>query len=237
MSFDTGTGIYTLPAGNPVVTQTVIQSSWANTTLSDVAAALNDCYYAGGVKASTGPFMAPANTNCNFTWTGETTSGLALLSAGGANSVAFALRGVGGVILQLATDTAVTPRNTVEMTIHTAGLGGRHIGWMGFPQQDKSADYTLAYGDWGGNIHHPAADANVRTITIPANGAVAWPLGTEQSFTNGNCGVNMLIAIAVDTMRLAGTASTGTRTLAPNSRATAIKVAATEWIISGDGLT
>lgn len=35
-------GNYTLPAGNPVVTQTLITSNWANTTLSDIAAALTD---------------------------------------------------------------------------------------------------------------------------------------------------------------------------------------------------
>ena len=35
-------GNYTLPAGNPVVTQTLITSVWANSTMNDVAAALTD---------------------------------------------------------------------------------------------------------------------------------------------------------------------------------------------------
>jgi len=35
-----GTGTYTLPAGNPVVTGTTISSTWANTSLSDIATAL-----------------------------------------------------------------------------------------------------------------------------------------------------------------------------------------------------
>lgn len=35
-----GSGTYTLPAGNPVVTGTTISSTWANTTLSDIATAL-----------------------------------------------------------------------------------------------------------------------------------------------------------------------------------------------------
>lgn len=35
-----GSGTYSLPAGNPVVTGTTIQSTWANTTLSDIATAL-----------------------------------------------------------------------------------------------------------------------------------------------------------------------------------------------------
>jgi hypothetical protein len=33
-------GNYTLPSGNPVVTNTLISSVWANTTLSDVATGL-----------------------------------------------------------------------------------------------------------------------------------------------------------------------------------------------------
>lgn len=35
-------GNYTLPAGNPVVTATTISSSWANSTMSDIASALTD---------------------------------------------------------------------------------------------------------------------------------------------------------------------------------------------------
>lgn len=35
-----GSGTYSLPSGNPVVTGTVISSTWANTTLSDIATAL-----------------------------------------------------------------------------------------------------------------------------------------------------------------------------------------------------
>jgi len=35
-----GSGTYTLPAGNPVVTGTTISSTWANNSLSDIATAL-----------------------------------------------------------------------------------------------------------------------------------------------------------------------------------------------------
>ena len=36
-----GSGTYNLPGGNPVVTQTLITSSWANTTMSDLATAIS----------------------------------------------------------------------------------------------------------------------------------------------------------------------------------------------------
>ena len=35
-----GTGVYSLPAGNPVVPSTTISTTWANTTLTDIASAL-----------------------------------------------------------------------------------------------------------------------------------------------------------------------------------------------------
>jgi hypothetical protein len=46
-------GVYTLPAGNPVVSGTTIQSSWANTTLSDIATALSTCVLKDGTQTMT----------------------------------------------------------------------------------------------------------------------------------------------------------------------------------------
>ena len=49
-----GSGTYTLPAGNPVVTGTTISSSWANNTMNDLAAALTDSVAADGQTPMTG---------------------------------------------------------------------------------------------------------------------------------------------------------------------------------------
>ena len=49
-----GSGTYTLPAGNPVVTGTTITSSWANTSLSDIAAAFTQSVAADGQTPMTG---------------------------------------------------------------------------------------------------------------------------------------------------------------------------------------
>jgi hypothetical protein len=49
-----GSGTYTLPAGNPVVTGTTITSSWANTSLSDIASALTQSVAADGQTPMTG---------------------------------------------------------------------------------------------------------------------------------------------------------------------------------------
>ena len=49
-----GSGVYSLPAGNPVVTGTTIASTWANTTMNDLAAALTDSVAADGQTPMTG---------------------------------------------------------------------------------------------------------------------------------------------------------------------------------------
>ena len=49
-----GSGTYSLPAGNPVVTNTTISSTWANNTMNDLAAALTDSVAADGQTPMTG---------------------------------------------------------------------------------------------------------------------------------------------------------------------------------------
>jgi hypothetical protein len=49
-----GSGTYSLPAGNPVVTGTTISSTWANNTMNDLAAALTDSVAADGQTPMTG---------------------------------------------------------------------------------------------------------------------------------------------------------------------------------------
>jgi hypothetical protein len=105
------------------------------------------------------------------------------------------------------------------------------------PQNSQSAAYTLVLADAGKHILHPSADTTARTWTIPANASVAFPIGTAITFVNQNAAGVITIAITTDTMRLAGAGTTGSRTLAANGIATVLKSTATEWIISGTGLT
>ena len=111
------------------------------------------------------------------------------------------------------------------------------VGFLNIPQNSESAAYTLVLGDSGYHIFHPSADTSARTWTIPANSSVAFPIGTAITFINQNGAGVITIAITTDTMRLAGAGTTGSRTLAANGVATAIKITSTEWIISGTGLT
>ena len=117
-------------------------------------------------------------------------------------------------------------------------LGATAAQWYATPlptPNSQSAAYTTVLGDANKVILHPLADTNNRTFTIDSNTDVPHPPGTTLTFINE---VNTLtIAIDADTLTLAGTASTGSRTLAADGIATAVKVSSTKWIIAGVGLT
>jgi len=70
-------GNFTLPAGNPVVTGTVISSTWANPTMADVAAALTDSLDRNGRGGMLAPFKFADGTISapSMTFTNEPLSG------------------------------------------------------------------------------------------------------------------------------------------------------------------
>lgn len=133
--------------------------------------------------------------------------------------------------------TGAAPATAAGQYVTFEQATGLGIGVGVIPQNSQSAAYTLVAGDAGYHIFHPSADTTARTWTIPANASVAYGVGTAITFINQNGAGVITIAITSDTLRLAGAGTTGNRTLAANGCATAIKVTATEWIISGTGLT
>jgi hypothetical protein len=110
------------------------------------------------------------------------------------------------------------------------------VGFRNIPVNSQSAAYTAVLSDSGKVIFHPSTDANARTFTIPANGYVAYPIGTAITFINMTSQV-VTIAITTDTMYLSAAGTTGSRSLAQYGSATAIKMTSTTWLISGSGLT
>jgi hypothetical protein len=143
---------------------------------------------------------------------------------------------VNGGDLVFSNTAAATERFRITSTggITSANLADA-VGYKGTPLNEQSTAYTLVIGDQGKSIVHPISDNNARTFTIPANGSVAYPVGTTITFINM---INTVtISINTDTMYLAGAGTTGSRTLAAYGMATAVKMTSTTWIISGNGLT
>jgi hypothetical protein len=107
------------------------------------------------------------------------------------------------------------------------------VGYREAPQVSKTANYQLVLADRGKSI---LMNGTGLTLTIPANSAVAFPVGTVIIIVNVNTSA-LSIAITTDTLTLANSTTTGTRTLARNGLATCVKIGSTSWLISGAGLS
>lgn len=132
--------------------------------------------------------------------------------------------------------TTSSAQTLTNKTLTDSTVDGNGIGYINIPQNIKSTSYTCVLADQGKHILHPSSDTTGRIYTIPSNATVAYPIGTALTFVNQASAGALTISIATDVMRLAGAGTTGSRTLAANGIATAIKITATEWIISGSGL-
>lgn len=153
-----------------------------------------------------------------------------------AGRVTFA--GTAGILaddadMTFATDTLTITKVVASTSLTVAGAAITN----NVVQNSQSAAYTTVIGDAGKHIYHPSADTTARTWTIDSNANVAYPIGTTITFVNDTSAGTLTIAITSDTMVLAGTATTGSRTLAAGGIATAIKMTSTRWLINGAGLT
>jgi hypothetical protein len=130
------------------------------------------------------------------------------------------------------TSTNATSTNLTATTVLDAGtIGAAAPGFRGLPQNSQTATYTLALTDAGKHI-----SITTGGVVIPANSSVAFPIGTAVVIFN-NSGSSQTVSITTDTLRQAGTANTGTRTLAQYALATCVKVTSTVWVISGSGVS
>jgi len=115
-----GSGTYSLPAGNPVVTGTTIASTWANTTMTDLAAALTDSVAADGQTPMTGALDMNSNKVTNLA-TGT-------ISGDGINFTQFNTPTFGGAVICSTTLTVVgdtTMSGTGQLKIPNGTTGQR----------------------------------------------------------------------------------------------------------------
>jgi len=110
------------------------------------------------------------------------------------------------------------------------------VGYSGIPQNAKSGAYTAVLADANKHIYYTGSTSVA--MTIPANSAVAYPIGTVLTFVNdAAAAVSITVAINTDVLVWSPSGATGTRTLSQYGRAVAQKVASQRWLISGTGLT
>ncbi len=168
-------GNYTLPAGNPVITDTNIESTWANNTLQDVAAEMTDSLSRSGKGALTGPLQIIDESGGvpGLAFGNEPTSGIKRAAAGdvrmqvqgtdrmrwraGASQVPEVQ--VAGVWKEVALLEAA--RKVMQ------GVGGETAVWFYNATVPAAAGWELK-----------VADTNLRNLTIAPGGATPVGGGT-----------------------------------------------------------
>lgn len=246
--YGNGTGGFssvTVGSGLSFSAGTLSATGGAGTVTSiDVSGGTTGLTTSGGPVTTTGTITLGGTLGTANGGTGLTALGTGVTTFLGtpssANLAAAVTDETGSGSLVFATSpTLVTPilGTPTSGTLSNCTVDGTDaVGFRNIPINSQSAAYTLVLADSGKAILHPSTDANARTFTIPANASVPYPLGTALTFINMTSQV-VSIAITTDTMYLAGTGTTGTRSLAQYGMATAIKLTSTTWIISGNGMT
>ncbi len=114
-------GIYTLPGGNPVTPGDVIEASWANTTLEDVADALTNSLSRTGAGGMLAPFrIADGSISApGLSYLNETNTGL---YRSGSGSTWMAVLGVN--TFQFSTVGVTVPLGKALTVISNASVGG-----------------------------------------------------------------------------------------------------------------
>lgn len=136
-----------------------------------------------------------------------------------------------------ASAAAVTSIIAGDGLIRTGDTFSVDLGYVnGVPQNNQSSDYTAVLSDAGKHLFHPAADTTARTFTIPANASVAFEVGTELTFVNQQGAGLVTIAIDNDTLLSESDGAAGSFTLAANKIAKILKIAPTEWMLSGSAI-
>ena len=206
----------TIPSTKTLVVTTDKLSTLAATTSAELAGVISDETGSGALVFATSPTLVTPNLG--------TPSAISLTNA--TNTPTDATK----ANLASPTFTGTVTGTPAAGTTSTATTG---FGYMGLPQNATTTGAaTIAAADAGKHIYSTAT----RTLTIDSNANLALPIGTTITFVAGS-GATVTIAITTDTMYLAGPGTTGSRTLAAFGMATAVKIASTTWIISGNGLT
>lgn len=127
---------------------------------------------------------------------------------------------------------------TVELQLTYTGLSSlsaTSAGYRGCPLNLQNSNYTLVLDDAGKMVQHTSGSAI--TWTIPLNSSIAFPIGTTIILVNLGSGVVTLAPASGVTLQIAGTTTTGNRSLNQWTKASMLLVATNQWLISGAGVS
>ena len=193
-----GSGTYTLPVGNPVVTGTTISSTWANNTLTDIATALTGSLAADGQTTATGNLKMGANRITGLAdgiaatdgatvsqITGFVTVGTAILKGSGTGGISNATAGT-----DYTAPTAVTNFSKQQYFGNTALTDASTIAWNARDAQVATFTFVSTNRTMGaptnlvdGAYYGLAVIQNAGSNTLTWNAVFKWASGTAPTLS------------------------------------------------------
>jgi hypothetical protein len=222
----------------------------ANTITAALSGQATSALTAATVTAGTQSAITSVGTLTSLAVTGNITAGNVSGTKGTFTTIAGTLLGIETDQYVSALRANITAANTAINSLATgananvaaylttatgnitAGNISDSVGSLrSIPQNSKNTGYTLQSTDNGQMINITTGN-----ITVPA-GVFNSPFGQTVSIYNNQTTSNAIVQGSGVTLRLAGTLSTGNRTLARYGVATMVCVAANTFVISGAGLS
>jgi hypothetical protein len=214
MAFN-GSGTYSLPAGNPVTTGTTISSTWANSTLSDMATALSNCVTRDGQSPAT----------ANIPMGGYKLTGLAQPSANGdalgwgknASIDDLTVTGTATLSADPTTNLEAATKHYVDITTQAFPSGTAMIfvqtsaptGWTkSTTHNDKALRVVSGAASYGGTYSFSSTFANGNTGSFTLSTSEI-PSHNHGATGGGAAGVGSYFAFGTNTNLSANTNSTG----------------------------
>jgi hypothetical protein len=154
-------GVFSLVAGNPVVTGTIVSSTWANNTLTDIATGLSTAILKDGTQTATAQIPFGLGIIVGATGVAITSAGVAL--AGGSNLSAYIdntgwLPGIkfgattSGITYNVQSGTYMQIGKLVHapflLQLTSRGSSTGAAVFTGLPVQSGNAGYCVANTDW-----------------------------------------------------------------------------------------
>jgi hypothetical protein len=222
----------------------------ANTITAALAGQATSALTAATVTAGTQSAITAVGTLTSLAVTGNVATGNVSGTKGTFTTIAGTLLGIETDTYISALRANITAANTAinslatgananvaaYLTTATGNITAGNISdssgsLRSIPQNSKNTGYTLQSTDNGQMINITAGN-----VTVPA-GVFNSPFGQTVSIYNNQTTSNAVVQGSGVTLRLAGTLSTGNRTLARYGVATMVCVAANTFVISGAGLS
>lgn len=143
--------------------------------------------------------------------------------------------------------TAIIPPNRHDQIVSEGGIPSLRFSdviedivdavnaLVAIPVNNQSSSYTLDIND-AGTIIRQTGELTNRIFTVPANGDVAFDIGTRIEMQNDGT-QPLKIAVDADTLTSEADGTTGVRTIAAAGSAILTKVTDVGWKIRGEQMT